>query len=461
MATDYTGIEQLLISESNRIGDDIYRKTVDTSPWLKLVKQDAWPDEMGDSVSVLVYERSLPYNSNGALKVTWSNVTQNGGAYGSTLTYDGVGSNGNAAATSLDGSSGSKSFPASGGTIEFGQTLRTYGLEHGAMESPNISLNDLRFPMKRREQLSNIMQIMTESTTEVWIQRYRDQYVDLCENKLLATSSTTLTGITGGDTAIAGTIRVLSTGNGTRVNSSGTLTGSFAHTDAANGTGAVAGTAGNLVTPLTQSILDRVYMDLLRNGAGADAYDRLNGAPVFLAIMSPETSDSLIRANADIRQDFRWSDRVNDLLAPLGVQRSYRNFHHLVDAFTPRYNLVSNVWTRVYPFVRSANNSPSTRRQGVKYDLNPAYLVAGYEDTIIFVPDVFTSLVPKPLSIGEGMEFNAQNYRGEFTWRNILDRDNNPDGTLGYFRAIFSNGAKPIFPHKGYVIRHARNTITS
>jgi hypothetical protein len=456
MATDFTGIEQLLISESNRIGDDIYRKTVDTSPWLKLVKQDAWPDEMGDSVSVLVYERSLPYNANGALKVTWSGVTQNGGAYGSSggLTYDGVGSTGTAASGVTQTS---KSFPTSGGIVEFGQTLRTYGLEHAAMESPNISLNDLRFPMKRKEQLSNIMQIMTESTTEVWIQRYRDQYVDMAENKLLATSGTAA-GITA-DTGIAGTVRVLATGKDTRFNVGGADT-SFASTNAANGTGAAAGTAGSLVTQLTQTILDRVYMDLLRNGAGADAYDRVNGAPVFLAIMSPETSDSLIRANADIRQDFRWSERVNELLAPLGVQRSYRNFHHLVDAFTPRYNLISNTWTRVYPFVRTTNASPSATRQGVKYDLNPLYLAAGYEDTIIFVPDVFTSLVPKPLSIGDGMEFQAQNYRGEFTWRNIIDRENNPDGTLGYFRAIFSNGAKPLFPHKGYVIRHARSTIS-
>ncbi|NBO25417.1 MAG: hypothetical protein EBU96_01230 [Actinobacteria bacterium] len=445
MGTTYTNIEQLLISESNRIGDDIYRKTVDTSPWLKLVKQDAWPDEMGTSVSVLVYERSLPYNSSGNLKVNWTNIGQNGGAYGGTLSYDGSGAD-----SSQSGNA--NSFPASGGTIEFGQTLRTYGLQHAAMESPNLSLNDLRFPMKRKEQLSNIMQIMTESTTEVWIQRYRDQYVDQAENKLLATSSTNITGLTNADTSIAGTIRVLSTGVDTR-------TTGFATTTNAHGAGAAAGVAGASVTQLTQTILDRVYMDLLRNGAGADAYDRVNGAPVFLAIMSPETSDSLIRANADIRQDFRWSDRVSELLAPLGIQRSYRNFHHLVDAFVPRYDLVSNAWVRVYPFVRSANNSPNTSRQGFKYELNPAYLAAGYEDTIIFVPDVFTSLVPKPLSIGEGIEFNAQNYRGEFTWRNILDRETNPDGTLGYFRAVFSNGAKPIFPHKGYVIRHARNVI--
>jgi hypothetical protein len=438
MATDYTNIEQLLISESNRIGDDIYRKTVDTSPWLKLVKQDAWPDEMGDTISVLVYERSLPYDASGP-KINWSDLTQNGGAYGGTLSYNGTGNS----------ASGSDSFPASGGTIEFGQTLRTYGLQHAALESPNISLNDLRFPMKRKEQLANVMQIMTESTTDVWIQRYRDQYVDQAENKLLATSATDLTDLTNADIGISGAIRTLKTGNGTRVNTSGSLATSFAHTTAAN-TG---------VTQLTQTLLDRVYMDLLRNGAGANAYDRSNGAPVFLAIMSPETSDSLIRANADIRQDFRWSERVSELLAPLGVQRSYRNFHHLVDAFAPRYNLVSNVWTRVYPFVRTTNQSPSASRQGFKYELNANYLSATYEDTIIFVPEVFTSLVPKPLSIGAGMEFNAQNYRGEFTWRNILDRENNPDGTLGYFRAIYSNGAKPIFPHMGYVIRHARNTI--
>jgi len=457
MATSYTNIEQLLISESNRIGNDIYRKTVDTSPWLKLVKQDAWPDEMGTEVSVLVYERSLPYNANGALKVNWSSVGQNGGAYGGTLTYDGDKDILSAGGTTGNGNStgsgdNAYSFPNSGGTIEFGQTLRTYGLQHAAMESPNISLNDLRFPMKRKEQLSNIMQIMTESTTEVWIQRYRDQYVDMAENKLLATSGTAST---GEDTSIAGTVRKLVTAVDSR-------TTGFTVTSNAHGT--ITGGVGASVTPLTQAILDRVYMDLLRNGAGADAYDRVNGAPVFLAIMSPETSDSLIKANADIRQDFRWSERVSELLAPLGIQRSYRNFHHLVDAFAPRYNLVSgspNTWARVYPFVRVANNSDTAKRQGYRYDLNPSYLTAGYEDTIIFIPDVFTSLVPKPLSVGDGMEFNAQNYRGEFTWRNIPDRGTNPDGTVGFFRAVYSNGAKPIFPHKGYVIRHARSTITS
>ena len=66
-------IDNILLAESGRIGPDIYRKTLNTSPWLKLVKQDGWPDEMGQELTVLTYERSLPANL-----LTWSTVTFNG-----------------------------------------------------------------------------------------------------------------------------------------------------------------------------------------------------------------------------------------------------------------------------------------------------------------------------------------------------------------------------------------------
>lgn len=48
MATEYTNIEQLLVKEAGRIGPEIYRKTVDNNVWLKLIKQDTFPEEMGD-----------------------------------------------------------------------------------------------------------------------------------------------------------------------------------------------------------------------------------------------------------------------------------------------------------------------------------------------------------------------------------------------------------------------------
>ena len=386
MATTYQ-VEQLLVKESGRIGPDIYRKTVDTSPWLKLVKQDAWPDEMGDSVSVMVYERSLPYDANGNLKTAWTALASN------ALT--GVAGDGTGTA-----SESSNAVAPKGGTVEFGQTLRSYNLSHTALESPDVSLNDLRFPLKRKEQLSNIMQILTENTSQVWVERYRDEYVRVSENKLTATTRAA----GSGENTVFGVIN----------KPDYTACGSFAAPSTTS--------SENLV--LTQGMLDRCYLALIRDGAGAEAYSRQNGAPVFLAIMSHETSDALIKANTGIRDDFRWSDRANELLAPLGVQRTYRNWFHLIDPFLPRYNYdTTNGWVRVRPYVRTAVSgefgSTDPRRRGVRYELNPAYLTADYEDTIIFTPTVFTSLVPKPLGDFGQMQFDPQNYRGEFTWKNI------------------------------------------
>lgn len=425
MATTYS-VEQLLVKESGRIGPDIYRKTVDTSPWLKLVKQDAWPDEMGDTVSTLIYERSLPYDANGVLKTAWTALASNPIAGAGTIANDGLGTD----------SASSNAVAPLGGTVEFGTRLRSYSLAHTSLESPDVSLNDLRFPMKRKEQLSNIMQILTESTREIWIERYRDEYIRFSENKLTATTRA----VAGTENLTFGVINTPDTTN--------PVTPVF---------GAPSGTAAENLE-LTQGLLDRLYFSLLRDGAAAEAYSRVNGAPVFLLITSMEASDALIRANADVRQDFRYSDRVNDLLAPLGVQRTYRNYFHLVDPFLPRYNHTGGAWVRVRPFTRSTTaGEANPGLRGVRYDLNANYLTAEYEDSIIFCPTVFTSLIPKPLGGFGSMQFDAQNYRGEFTWKNIPDRDKNPDGTLGYFRGVFANGSKPIFPNHGYVIRHKRS----
>src|ERR1051326_2228536 len=76
-------IEQRLISEAGRLGPEIYRRTLDSSIWNKLVKQEPWPDEMGDVISVLTYERTLP-----ASPVVFADLRQNtqGRVIGNTFT---------------------------------------------------------------------------------------------------------------------------------------------------------------------------------------------------------------------------------------------------------------------------------------------------------------------------------------------------------------------------------------
>lgn len=371
-------IDQLLIAESGRIGPDIYRKTLNTSPWLKLIKQDTWPDEMGDIISVLTYERSLYTNP-----LSWNTVTYDNGT-------------GNGCVPSAQ-------------VINFAQTLRTYNLKQTALESPAICINDLRFTMKRKEQLTNIFSILQENTSWAWQERYRDEYIRLAEHKMVAFGSSL-----------------------------------------PEATAAFPTTAPN--SRLTQGILDRIYLKLVRDGAGNNPMGRQNGKPEFTIICSPETSNLLLRDDTNVRQDFRWNPgRVNELLAPLGVDTSYRGFYHLIDMFPPRYDFVAGAWVRRYPY------GPIAATKGNKFDVDPLYENAAYEDTVVFVQDVYTSLIPAPItSPGGGTSFDPVSYRGDFKWKNIPDKVLNPDGTIGYFRGVLSSGSKPVRPEWGYVIRHLR-----
>ena len=414
MAAPYD-LEQLLVSESGRIGADIYRRTVDTSVFLKLVSQEAWPDEMGSSIKVMTYERSLPVNADTGVYTpnTWTAVgenTQDSPSATPPITNDGD-NGGNCVPTALQ--------------VKFGQSLVSYNLVQTALESPDICVNDLRFPVYRKQQLANIMQILTENTSYLWIERFRDEYIRLAGNKTVAN-------IAGG----------LVTTNGATF---------------PVGTGVKAPDS-----QLTLPMLKRAYMRMIRDGAGTSthgAIGRENGRPVFTLILSSEASENLILLNAELRQDVRWSTKVADLLSPLGVERSYQGFYHLIDDFAPRYNATINgsndvtAYTRVYPYIASAAT------KGKKLEINPAYETATYEDVIIFHPDVFVSMVPKPItSPGGGTSFDPVNYRGDFHWQNIRDRVTNPDGTIGYFRGVFQSGSKPIFPQYGTVIRVLRGT---
>jgi hypothetical protein len=47
---------------------------------------------------------------------------------------------------------------------------------------------------------------------------------------------------------------------------------------------------------------------------------------------------------------------------------------------------------------------------------------------------------------------------GDFKWLNIQNATDNPDKTIGYFRAVLSSGSKPIRPEWGSVIRHKRSS---
>lgn len=411
--TPSTSITELLIRESGRISGDIYRRTIDTSPWLKLMRQGKWPNEMGDNLNVMTYERTLPPSP------TWQAINAGSNKY---CIPDAV-------------------------QVPVAQTMQNYGLAHTAVESDPICVHDVRMGYKFRDQLRNILDNLTENVAWMWKDRHRDQYGDWAHNNVVAYLNTSGS---------------LCTAAGLLANTSGSVgvIGGKGMPEQDNTPAAF--TEAN-ISRLTQGMLNRFYMQLIRDGGGTNPMGRTDGRPVFTLITSAEASDHIIRQNADgTRDDYRYSPKVNELLKPLGVERSHRGYYHLIDPFPARYNYngassLGSRWTEVEAYVVDTTGYQGQQGSEIRYVVNPLYETAEYEDSYIYHQDVTESLIPTPLgNAGSDVSFNPLTYRGTFNFLNIQDKADNPDKSWGYFRGVLANGAKPCSPQWGFRIRHKR-----
>jgi hypothetical protein len=417
-----TAIDTILTQEANRIGQDIHRRTVHTSPWMDLIKQTAFPAGMGYTLGTLIYDRSLPTTTaNGStLGLSWTNIGPDASAQdalqtGNTLDQILVG----ARDTNIGAQSG-KSF------IQFARQLKQYALKRAVVESPRINVEDLRFAAYRQEQLRAVMDALTDSTRYSWEERYRDEYDRLCANVFVCKTGSTL--ISSGKE-----------GNATvDVNLSGD--------PAAN---------------ISNKILDSIYFRLVRAGAGANAYGRENARPVFGLVCSSEASYALV-TEAGFRDDYRYNNaKVGELIAPLGIERSHRGFYHLIDDLAPRFtadtdtdgggaDTADGTLNRVFPY--TATNGVITE--------NAAYNTAPFEAAYVLHQDVMESQIPEPITGASGLTFDPLNYRGKFDWKNIPSVDLNPDGTIGFFRGVLASASKPIKTEFGYVVIFKRDSTT-
>jgi len=436
-------IDTILTQEANRIGQDIYRRTLHTSPWMDLIKQTAFPDGMGYTLGTLIYDRVLPTSNgntadvgpNTTLGANWVSV---GGAAsesiitGSTVEQILTGAQDTNIGAGLGGSTG-KAF------LGFSRQLKQYSLRRAVVESPKINVEDLRFAAHRTEQLRAIMDAMTDATKYSWEERYRDEYDRICKNTVVCHS----TGSYTADVGINGTVKEGVNSWTLDLNANSTT----------NST--TASSVGRPTANISNKILDSIYFKLVRAGAGTNAYGRENARPVFALVCSSEASYAL-QTEAGFRDDVRYNNaKVSDLIAPLGIEKSFRGFYHMIDDLAPRFATADagsdEVLDRVQPY-----SSSST---GV-ITLNAAYDTAAYEAAYILHMDVMESQIPEPITGSNGLTFDPVNYRGKFNWKNIPSVDLNPDGTIGFFRGVLASATKPIKTEFGYVILFKRDSTT-
>jgi hypothetical protein len=431
-----TAINTILAEEANRIGQDVYKRTLHTSPWMDLIKQSAFPDGMGYQLTTLVYDRAVPTSTStdgsNMQGVNWAALGTINGSANSFSTSD-RNQPLKDAADDVQGGRGSSSTDRRS-YVQFSKQLKNYSISRAVLESPRISLEDLRFAAHRQEQLRAILDLLTESSRYTWENRYRDEYERVAANLVpcLATGTPTVTIIDQSATTLFEGAQITGVDFTNDFVSSGS---SDDYTPTAN---------------ISNKILDSLYFQLVRKGAAAESYGKENGRPVFALVCSSEASYAL-QTEAGFRDDVRYNNaKVSELIAPLGVEKSFRGFYHLVDDLAPRFTIASGTATRVLPYV--VNNGITS--------YNASYDTANFEAAYIIHPQVMESQIPNPMSGSNGLTFNPVNYRGDFKWTNILNELTNPDGTTGFFRGILASATKPIKTDFGYAILFKRNSTT-
>jgi hypothetical protein len=199
---------------------------------------------------------------------------------------------------------------------------------------------------------------------------------------------------------------------------------------------------------MTMGVLRRTYRQLQRESDGTQGVNKIamgsRNNENFVYVSSGETIENLVKADGNIRDDFRWSTRVNELLGSYTDKFSYGGFVMWEESFPPRYNWTGSDYARVPEFTGSATTI------GTKLEVNPAWNNAQFEVSYVFHPDVMCSRVEDPKATYGDVTYRAQNYALEWRWVNEYDRNCNPDNLIGFFRAIGIHASEPIFSQFGW-----------
>lgn len=293
-----------------------------------------------------------------------------------------------------------------------------FRLRHQAIESEWICLEDVRTSAFPIDDVNNYIKILADNVNKEWIERYDADVLQYATKMVVEPGLETSTG------------------------------SSFP---------SVAPTS-----VLTPGVLRQIHDLLYQDNAGDDG-DAVtdDGSPVFNVFAERATIENLIKLQDDVRQDIRWSDRVNDLLGANGSsllpRKAYGGFVFHSRPFPKRFNdNGAGGFVEVPPYIAASGAA-----KGTKYVINPAYKTAKYTSTVVFHPKALEWLVPNTnVKVGK-LVYDAQNYRGDFRWVNEYDKTCNPDKNSGYWRAKMACAVKQVIPTWNYYILHLRCNLAN
>ena len=474
-------VQDYLTEQSPMIGTDINQKLMEQpTPWITLYKQEFWDDEKSNKQKTFQFDRAMVVGD--ADEVEWANVASDITASDSTANHQ---------SSTADGLP-----PAD--NIEFGQTLREYNLQHKAIWGPPMNTNQLRDKFERVKQMGACVKALADQARENWIDRKHREYTRISSQLVVLNSGFSLA--TDSYNTMAFPVASGSAHTDASILSNGFTDNLYEYLNLHGaGRGAMGMADGRpvygLVTSSRQSrrliqadpdvredfryssqnekLLAPMGVKWTYNGFThiiddkSDRWEYLNSPTIYVTVAAPVgTADAVLTFSAT---------PASMLAALPNTPARFYKGSQIVSAAGTSY-IVTGYLTATTLSVRLATGAPATLATATdagfkswikipqyvitgsglsrKKVPNPGWLNATWEDSQVFHQDVCCSLVPKPItSVGQAT-FDAVNYAGTFRWTNYDDKTDNPDGTIGQFRGVLSNGTKPENPEFGIIIRH-------
>ncbi len=155
----FTSVNAFEVSESGRIQSNMIQQARARGyNWPQLVNKGEFPLNMGQSLSQIVWERTIPASDSG-----WNQVT-------------------------LNPTSGSASNNANVTTDQINQarTTLTYNLYFRGYDSQPISIHDLNLGLNPAANIDSAVYNLEGNILDIWEDRYQDEYDRLCGHKIIA-----------------------------------------------------------------------------------------------------------------------------------------------------------------------------------------------------------------------------------------------------------------------------------
>lgn len=305
--------------------------------------------------------------------------------------------------------------------IGFGYTRDSYHLQERSYSTDLFCFDLIMSADKAKEQFRGLVENLKEATNHIVSERFRTEALRIAGKKIIAGAGLTPLTYTLNDDCTRITPNALPT------------------------------------SKITIQMLMRQIEPLKLNGY----FGKVPGMPMLAEYVTDElTGFTLVQGNASLTNQFRFEDFMKGgVLYKYGMVNGIGNFGFRYDTFPMRFQVLADGITleRVYPYMNT------TATDGIKGDVNDAYVNAPYQIDFIWHRLAMKTMVAKMAPLNPEMPFMVRDLAGKwyFAMDNLGADANgcvieNKRRNKGMFFSDFRNATKAERPEWVVAILHHR-----